>query len=315
MFYGLWKFSLLNYQSILWPSTIPGKEGQKRKVGEAAWSVKASGWKPDLQSSWGMVEFASLPKQESDCPFQECWRLWNWKPRGNSCSHLRGTGMSCLRWCTKHGSSVLGEGGQGLLWALAPTTGSSSAGWWSWRAGKQAWWLQITTVSVRLAQTNETEGPGFFVSLTELLSTEEEKAIYRPSFFLKQPQQTIPKGIISSWPLWTGLRLQRPAEPLDPPVANVMVVEKWTKLYLSISHYLGNLLPFLCLPSPFPCLSWLLQWQRKTPSSRVCTESSTIRLPSSPLTNTTESNNQRTNSSKTSPDPSSSSALHWEFST
>lgn len=46
----------------------PGKEGQKRKVGEAAWSIKASRWKPDLQSSWGMVEFVNLPKQESACP-------------------------------------------------------------------------------------------------------------------------------------------------------------------------------------------------------------------------------------------------------
>lgn len=33
MFYGLWKFSLLNYQSILWSSTIPRKRGTEEKGG------------------------------------------------------------------------------------------------------------------------------------------------------------------------------------------------------------------------------------------------------------------------------------------
>lgn len=33
MFYGLWKFSLLNYQSILWSSTVPRKRRTEEKGG------------------------------------------------------------------------------------------------------------------------------------------------------------------------------------------------------------------------------------------------------------------------------------------
>lgn len=53
---------------------------------------EASGWKPDLQSSQGTVVAVSLQKQNNDRPFQESWRLWNWKLKGNSWSDLRGIG-------------------------------------------------------------------------------------------------------------------------------------------------------------------------------------------------------------------------------
>lgn len=152
----------------------------------------------------------------------------------------------------------------------------------------------------------------YLIHLTELLSTEEEKPIYNPSFFLKYPWQTNSKGVIASQLDWD---FRGPAETVDLPVAKVMVLEKWTRLHWSIRHYVGSLLSILCPPSPIPFLFWLLHWQRRTPFSCICAESSTMRLPNSPLTNTTESNKWRINSSKTNPDPSYSNVFQWKFDT
>lgn len=175
----------------------------------------------------------------------------------------------------------------------APTTGSFSCGDGHGEQENKHGGCH-SAVSAQLVQTKEN---GFFnQSLTELISTEEEKPIYNQSFFLKYPWQTITEDIISSQQGW-GCR--GPAETLDSPQANVTVV-KWTRLFWNTRQHLESLLSILCPPSPIPSLFCLLQWQRESPFSCICTKSSNMRLPNSLLTNTTESNNWRINSSKTS---------------
>lgn len=132
-------------------------------------------------------------------------------------------------------------------------------------------------------------------------------------FFLKQPQQTIPKGIVSSQPPWLGLRLQRVCRA-SRPTSNQCHGSGQVKQGLLEHWPLLEEPAFFFVPSHILCLSWLLQFQRKTPSSCICTKTSTIRPLSSPHTNTAQSNNQRIHS-KTSPDRSSPNALHWEFGT
>lgn len=156
----------------------PGKKGQKRKVGEAVWSVKASGWKPDLQSSWGMVE---PPKARVTALSRRAGGFEIGSQEATAVVIC--VAQACQAW--DNAPSAAPWSSERVLRAPAPTTGSFSAGWWSQRAGKQAGWLQVTTASVRLAQTKETEQPSFFISPTELLGPEEEKAIYSSIFFLK----------------------------------------------------------------------------------------------------------------------------------
>lgn len=113
---GCGKFPCLIIKAFYGLLQSPGKEGQNREVGEA------SGWKSDLQSSWGSVAVVSLQKQNSDRPFQESWRLWNWKLRCNSWSDLHGTGLLCPRLRTNHSSSTMEHSGgwlrpsESLLW-------------------------------------------------------------------------------------------------------------------------------------------------------------------------------------------------------
>lgn len=92
----------------------------------------------------------------------------------------------------------------------------------------------------------------YLIHLTELLSTEEEKPIYNPNFFLKYPWQTNSKGVIASQLDWD---FRGPAETVDSPVAKVMVLEKWTRLHWSIRHYVGSLLCICALLHPFPSSS------------------------------------------------------------
>lgn len=123
---GCGNFPCLIIKAFLWPSTITRKRRTDEKAGGGSLihqGIRMKAWPPELP--WNGREFVSHPKQEYDCPSQEGWRLWNWKPSNSSCSHLHGMGMSCPRRCGKHGSPVLGEGGWGLLWVPAPTTGIS----------------------------------------------------------------------------------------------------------------------------------------------------------------------------------------------
>lgn len=77
----------------------------------------------------------------------------------------------------------------------APTTGSFSCGDGHGEQENKHGGCH-SAVSAQLVQTKEN---GFFnQSLTELISTEEEKPIYNQSFFLKYPWQTITEDIISS---------------------------------------------------------------------------------------------------------------------
>lgn len=75
----------------------------------------------------------------------------------------------------------------------APTTGSFSCGD-DHREQKNKHGGCNSPVSTQLVQTKE----NYFFNQPELISTEEEKPIYNPSFFLKYPWQTTIKGVISS---------------------------------------------------------------------------------------------------------------------
>lgn len=181
MFYGLWKFSLLNYQSILWPSTIPRKKRREEKGGGGSLicqGIRMKAWPPELPGNGR----ASQSKRETALS-RRAGGFEIGSQEATAVVICVAQACQAHRQCAQCSSLELREGGQGLLRAPAPTTGSFSAGWWSQRAGKQAGWLQITTASVHLAQTKETEQPSFFISPTELLGTEEEKAIYSPIFF------------------------------------------------------------------------------------------------------------------------------------
>lgn len=179
MFYGLWKFSLLNYQSILWPSTIPRKKRTEEKGGGGSLicqGIRMKAWPPELlgngrASQSKRVTALSRRAGGFEIGSQEATAVVICVAQAHQ---ARNNAPSAAPWSSER-----------VLRAPAPTTGSFSAGWWSQRAGKQAGWLQITTVSVCRAQTKETEQPSFFISPTELLGTEEEKAIYSPFFFLK----------------------------------------------------------------------------------------------------------------------------------
>lgn len=170
---GCGKFPCLIIKAFYGLLQSPGKEGQNREVGEA------SGWKSDLQNSWGSVAVVSLQKQNSNRPFQESWRLWNWKLRCNSWSDLHGTGLLCPRLCTNHARDYAPttaplqwstrEDGWGLLRASSDGTSSTA----SRSPRKQAWWLQITVLPTHLLQSNRTKRPVFLVGLAETLSTKE----------------------------------------------------------------------------------------------------------------------------------------------
>lgn len=209
MFYGLWKFSLLNYQSILRPSTIPRKKRTEEKGGGGSLihqGIRMKAWPPEFL---GNGRVCSPPKAREWLPFPG--------------------GLEALKLEAKR---MLGKGSWGLLWAPAPMTRSSSAGWWSWRAGKQARWLQISTVSVCLVQTKKTEQPGsFYQPNWTAKQPKRKKQIAAQVFSLNNHSKQFQKLLFLRSPLELGWGCRGSAEPLDLPVANVMVVVKWTSIY------------------------------------------------------------------------------------
>lgn len=135
---------------------------------------EASGWKPDLQSSQGTVAAVSLQKQNSDRPFQESWRLWNWKLRGNSWSDLHGVGLPCPGQQANHCFSI------GKALRLSPATSTASASdvasssTMPWSPRKQAPCLHICMVSVHPVQIKRMDLPVFLMGPAEPLRAKNQ---------------------------------------------------------------------------------------------------------------------------------------------
>lgn len=176
MFYGLWKFSLLNYQSILWSSTVPRKRGTEEKDGGGSLIHKAPGWKPDLQSSWGMVEFVS-PKARECLPF--CRRAGGFEIGSQHPTAV----VICVVWACHALDNAPNPAPRCLERVVKACCDYSSHNrqilwWWSWTAQKQAWWLQFTSCLLSWCRPRKMAFFFFFlISLAELISTEEEKPI------------------------------------------------------------------------------------------------------------------------------------------
>lgn len=193
IFYGLWKFSLLNYQSILWSSTVPRKRGTEEKGGRGSLIHQGSrmkAWPPELLGNG-----RACLSQSSRVPAlpQEGLRLWNWKPASNSWSHLCGMSMLCPRQCPKSSSSVFGEGAQGLLWLQLPQQAASPVG----MVTESRKTSMVDGIHQCLLSWCRPRKMAFLISLTELISTEEEKPINNLSFSLNTHDKQLQKVYIS----------------------------------------------------------------------------------------------------------------------